>query len=62
LSGALVSIAWSGDGEMFAVGSFNTLRLCDKVRILMTLFYTGNLKLYIFKGTVPRDRVYCTAN
>eukprot|EP00736_Rhodelphis_marinus_P011395 Rmarinus@m.26807 len=24
------SVAWSPDGEMFAVGSFNTLQLCDK--------------------------------
>uniref|UniRef100_A0A8B9SP82 Intraflagellar transport protein 80 homolog n=1 Tax=Anas platyrhynchos TaxID=8839 RepID=A0A8B9SP82_ANAPL len=26
----ITSIAWSGDGELFAVGSFHTLRLCDK--------------------------------
>ncbi|KAF6215468.1 hypothetical protein GE061_010222 [Apolygus lucorum] len=26
----ITSIAWSPNGEMFAVGSFNTLRLCDK--------------------------------
>ncbi|NWW14146.1 IFT80 protein, partial [Oreocharis arfaki] len=26
----ITSIAWALDGELFAVGSFNTLRLCDK--------------------------------
>ena len=27
----ITSVAWSADGENFAVGSFNTLRLCDKI-------------------------------
>ncbi|XP_045128913.1 intraflagellar transport protein 80 homolog [Portunus trituberculatus] len=26
----ITSLAWSPDGQLFAVGSFNTLRLCDK--------------------------------
>ena len=26
----ITSAAWTPDGEMFAVGSFNTLRLCDR--------------------------------
>ncbi|KAL3846590.1 hypothetical protein ACJMK2_017565 [Sinanodonta woodiana] len=26
----ITSLAWTPDGELFAVGSFNTLRLCDK--------------------------------
>ncbi|XP_062521440.1 intraflagellar transport protein 80 homolog [Corticium candelabrum] len=26
----ITSVSWSPDGELFAVGSFNTLRLCDK--------------------------------
>ncbi|KAL5004430.1 hypothetical protein ScPMuIL_017886 [Solemya velum] len=26
----VTSVAWTPDGEMFVVGSFNTLRLCDK--------------------------------
>lgn len=27
----ITSVAWAPDGELFAVGSFNTLRLCDKI-------------------------------
>ncbi|XP_007886712.1 intraflagellar transport protein 80 homolog [Callorhinchus milii] len=26
----ITSVAWAPDGELFAIGSFNTLRLCDK--------------------------------
>ncbi|XP_052215553.1 intraflagellar transport protein 80 homolog isoform X1 [Dreissena polymorpha] len=26
----ITSVAWTPDGELFAIGSFNTLRLCDK--------------------------------
>ncbi|XP_072428822.1 intraflagellar transport protein 80 homolog isoform X1 [Chiloscyllium punctatum] len=26
----ITSVAWASDGQLFAVGSFNTLRLCDK--------------------------------
>ncbi|XP_006818726.1 intraflagellar transport protein 80 homolog, partial [Saccoglossus kowalevskii] len=26
----IMSVSWAPDGELFAVGSFNTLRLCDK--------------------------------
>jgi len=26
----ITSVAWAPDGQLFAVGSFNTLRLCDK--------------------------------
>jgi len=26
----VTSVAWCPDGELFAAGSFNTLRLCDK--------------------------------
>ncbi|XP_059177555.1 intraflagellar transport protein 80 homolog [Physella acuta] len=26
----ITSVAWTPDGEMFAVGSFNTMRLCDR--------------------------------
>lgn len=26
----IVSVSWAPDGQLFAIGSFNTLRLCDK--------------------------------
>ncbi|XP_076837224.1 intraflagellar transport protein 80 homolog isoform X2 [Brachyhypopomus gauderio] len=29
----VTSVAWSPDGEVFAIGSFNTLRLCDKTGV-----------------------------
>lgn len=29
----VTSVAWSDDGELFAVGSFNLLRLCDKAGV-----------------------------
>ena len=29
----VTSLAWAPDGEVFAVGSFNTLRLCDKTGV-----------------------------
>lgn len=29
----VTSVAWSSDGDLFAVGGFNTLRLCDKVGV-----------------------------
>ena len=36
----ITSVAWTPDGELFAVGSFNTLRLCDKagVRLLVQIY------------------------
>lgn len=33
----ITSISWAPDGELFAVGSFNTLRLCDKTGWSYTL-------------------------
>ena len=29
----ITSIAWTPNGELFAVGSFNTLRLCDQAGV-----------------------------
>lgn len=29
----ITSVAWAPDGELFAVGSFHTLRLCDKTGV-----------------------------
>lgn len=43
----ITSVAWTPDGELFAVGSFNTLRLCDKagvrIYILLSLYYTHHV-------------------
>ncbi|KAJ7333192.1 Intraflagellar transport protein 80 [Desmophyllum pertusum] len=33
----ITSISWVPDGELFAVGSFNTLRLCDKNWVVIHL-------------------------
>jgi len=33
---AITSVAWSPDGEMFAVGSFNSVRVCDKTGVYQT--------------------------
>ena len=32
----ITSVAWTPDGEMFAVGSFNTLRLCDRSGVIIS--------------------------
>lgn len=32
----ITSVAWAPDGELFAVGSFHTLRLCDKTGVSPT--------------------------
>ena len=38
----ITSIAWNPSGEMFAVGSFNTLRVCDKLGVsTSTPFYVS---------------------
>jgi len=29
----ITAVSWSPDGDVFAVGSFNTLRLCDKTGV-----------------------------
>ncbi|XP_070099120.1 intraflagellar transport protein 80 homolog isoform X5 [Equus caballus] len=33
----ITSVAWAPDGELFAVGSFHTLRLCDKTGVVLLL-------------------------
>ena len=33
----ITSVGWTPDGEMFAIGSFNTLRLCDKAGVFMSI-------------------------
>jgi len=32
----ITAVSWSPDGDVFAVGSFNTLRLCDKTGVSTT--------------------------
>jgi len=29
----ITAVSWSPDGDLFAIGSFNTLRLCDKTGV-----------------------------
>lgn len=36
----ITSVAWAPDGELFAVGSFHTLRLCDKTGVSFSHRYT----------------------
>lgn len=33
----VTSLSWAPDGEVFAMGSFNTLRLCDKTGVSKTI-------------------------
>ena len=35
----VVSVAWAPDGQLFAIGSFNTLRLCDKTGVSYNKFF-----------------------
>ena len=36
----ITCLAWAPDGELFAVASFNTLRLCDKAGVILKkIFY-----------------------
>lgn len=41
----ITSLSWAPDGEVFAVGSFNTLRLCDKTGV-KTLNYKERRKQF----------------
>lgn len=34
----ITSVAWTPDGELFAVGSFNTLRICDQAGVNSIVF------------------------
>ena len=42
----ITSISWSPDGQLFAVGSFNTLRLCDKIGWSHSLDKPGTGSIY----------------
>lgn len=38
----ITSLAWTPNGELFAVGSFNTLRLCDQAGVSNQTIVTVN--------------------
>lgn len=38
----ITSLAWTPNGELFAVGSFNTLRLCDQAGVSNQTIVTLN--------------------
>ncbi|KAK2090595.1 Intraflagellar transport protein 80 [Saguinus oedipus] len=55
----ITSVAWSPDGELFAVGSFHTLRLCDKTGEIAKL--SSNYSLYLnelFIEVLPQQQHY----
>ena len=39
----ITSLSWSPDGQLFAVGSFNTIRLCDKAGVRAVDFLLASL-------------------
>ena len=45
----IASLSWAPNGEMFAVGAFNTIRLCDRtgVSVVYTLNHIHTLFIYI---------------
>ena len=44
----VTSVAWSIDGELFAVGAFNTLRLCDKAGVCFLMTFTEAFTFILF--------------
>ena len=42
----VTSLAWAPDGEVFAVGSFNTLHLCDKTGVSSRSSHTGGTQCH----------------
>ena len=42
----ITAISWSPDGQLFGVGSFNTLRLCDKIGWSHSLDKPGTGSIY----------------
>lgn len=38
----ITSVSWAPDGDTFAVGSFNSLRLCDKTGVCLINYYNYN--------------------
>ncbi|NXC85112.1 IFT80 protein, partial [Cercotrichas coryphoeus] len=48
----ITAIAWALDGELFAVGSFNTLRLCDKTGVNFHPSTISKLHIWAFQHQV----------
>lgn len=42
----VTSLSWAPDGEVFVVGSFNTLRLCDKTGVRPLILYSLSFRKY----------------
>ena len=38
----IASLSWAPSGEMFAVGAFNTIRLCDRTGVSNTEYKANN--------------------
>jgi intraflagellar transport protein 80 len=49
----ITSLAWAPDGSNFAVGSYNTIRLCDSAGVCLPIekfFFFNN---FYFSGVIP---------
>ena len=44
----IASLSWAPNGEMFAVGAFNTVRLCDRTGVSM---YMTVYTILLYMGT-----------
>ena len=47
----ITSVSWTPDGELFAIGSFNTLRLCDKAGVSTQFSNSG-----VYLQTLEKER------
>lgn len=52
----VTSLAWTPDGEMFAVGSFNVLYLCDRVGVSGSFHDRHPLNIF-FCSAVPGEQL-----
>jgi len=48
----ITAVSWSPDGDVFAVGSFNTLRLCDKTGVSLPVL------LLIYARYIALNKLY----
>ena len=51
---AITAIAWAPDGQLFAVGSYNTLRLCDGtgVSLIIIILIIFPIEAYSLSGHI----------